>query len=245
MQTRSRLLTIGSITLLVGLLVFFPARVAYHWFAPETIAIAGINGSIWSGHARDARVSGVYVRDLRWRFRPLSLFTGKLAYAVEASPASGFVDALVGFGLSGTITLTDVKASLPLQALQQAVQLPGLSGKVNLQFERIKLDGDLPVAADGVLEVANLTVPLVYRSSIGGYRAEFFTQESGVMASVEDTDGVIDLAGSLQLSSDRSYQFIAQLAAKSNTPASVRQQMQFLGSANERGQHELRLEGQL
>ncbi len=245
MQARSRLLTVGSITLLVGLLVFFPARVAYQWFAPDTISVAGINGSIWSGQARAASVRGIYVRDLRWRFRPFSLFTGKLAYVVEASPASGFVDALVGVGLSGQITLTDVKASLPLQALQRAVEVPGLRGKVNLQFERIVLDGDLPVAADGVLEVADLTVPLVYRSSIGGYRAEFFTQEAGVMASIEDTDGVIDLAGSLQLSSDRSYRFIAQLAAKSNTPESVRQQMQFLGSANERGQHELRLEGQL
>ncbi|MDH3751514.1 MAG: type II secretion system protein N, partial [Gammaproteobacteria bacterium] len=96
-----------------------------------------------------------------------------------------------------------------------------------------------------VLEVADLVAPMVHRSSIGGYRAEFFTQDSGVMASVEDTDGVIDLAGSLQISSDRSYQFIAQLAPKNNTPASVRQQMTFLGSANERGQHELRLEGQL
>ena len=60
-----------------------------------------------------------------------------------------------------------------------------------------------------------------------------------------DTDGIIDLAGSLQISPDRSYQFIAQLAAKADTPASVKQQMQFLGSPNERGQHELRLEGQL
>ncbi|MDH3339345.1 MAG: type II secretion system protein N [Gammaproteobacteria bacterium] len=245
MQTRSRLLAVGSITLLVGILAFFPARVAYQWFAPDTISIAGISGSIWSGQAREARVSGIYLRDLRWQFRPFSLFSAKLGYAVAARPSSGFVDAIVAVGPTGTITLTDVKASLPLQALRRAVELPELRGKLNLQFERIKLDGNVPVAADGVLEVADLTVPLVYRSSIGGYRAEFFTQESGVMASVEDTDGVIDLAGSLQLSSDRSYQFIAQLAAKSNTPASVRQQLQFLPNGNKPGQHELRLEGQL
>ncbi|MDH3433631.1 MAG: type II secretion system protein N, partial [Gammaproteobacteria bacterium] len=144
-----------------------------------------------------------------------------------------------------TVTLTGVKASLTLQSLQTIVRMPGLRGNVNAQFDRLIIDSGLPVAADGVVEVADLVAPAVNQASIGGYRAEFFTQESGVMASVEDTDGVIDLAGSLQISSDRSYQFIAQLAPKDNTPASVRQQMQFLGSANERGQHQMRLEGQL
>jgi hypothetical protein len=65
------------------------------------------------------------------------------------------------------------------------------------------------------------------------------------MASVEDADGVIDVAGSLHLSADRNYEFIALIAPKNNTPESIRRQMQFLGSANDRGQHELRLEGRL
>ena len=245
MQNRSRLLIAGSITLLLGLVIFFPARVAYQWFAPDTVAVGGIEGSIWSGRAREARIAGVYMRDVSWRLRPQSIFTGKLGYVVEARPTSGFVDGSVAVGATGTVTMSDLTASIPLQSLQQAVSLPGLRGVVNAQFERLTLEDGLPVAADGTLEVANLVAPLVHRGPIGGYRAEFFTQESGVMASVEDTDGLVDLAGSLQISSDRSYQFVGQLAAKSNTPANVRQQMQFLGSPNERGQHELRLEGQL
>jgi len=245
MQNRSRLLVAGSITLLLGLVIFFPARVAYQWFAPDAIAVSGIDGSIWSGRAREARVSGIYLRDLNWRLKPQSFFTGKMGYVVEARPTSGFVDGSVAVGVTGKVTLSDFTASIPLESLQQLVALPGLRGVVNAQFERLTLDNGLPVAADGMLEVANLVAPLVHRGSIGGYRAEFFTQESGVMASVEDTDGLVDLAGSLQIGSDRSYQFIGQLAAKSDTPANVRQQMQFLGSPNDRGQHELRLEGQL
>ena len=65
------------------------------------------------------------------------------------------------------------------------------------------------------------------------------------MASIEDTDAVIDLAGSVSLSPDRTYQFLAQVAPKPNTPADLREQMRFLGTANDRGQYELRLEGQL
>ncbi|MDH3429053.1 MAG: type II secretion system protein N [Gammaproteobacteria bacterium] len=245
MKVRSRLITAGLVTFVVALIVFFPARVAYRWLAPDGIALAGISGSLWNGGALEGQANGIYLRDIAWRVQPLKLFTGKLGFSIEAAPPSGFVDANVAVGIGGTVTLTGVKASLTLQSLQTIVRMPGLRGNVNAQFDRLIIDSGLPVAADGVVEVADLVAPAVNQASIGGYRAEFFTQESGVMASVEDTDGVIDLAGSLQISSDRSYQFIAQLAPKDNTPASVRQQMQFLGSANERGQHQMRLEGQL
>jgi general secretion pathway protein N len=244
MRSIRGLVTAGLVTLVVGLILFFPARVAYQWFVPDVVSMGGIEGSIWSGKAREAQVSGVYLRNLSWSLRPMALITGKLGYELEANTASGFFDANADFGASGKIYLSDVHASLELQGLQQSIGMPGLRGNLSATFERLVLAGGAPIAADGTVEVAALVVPLVHPASIGGYRAEFFTQDAGVMASVEDTDGVIDLAGSLQISSDGSYQFLAQLAPKNNTPGNVRQQMQFLGSANERGQYEMRLEGQ-
>ena len=243
--TRSRLVIIGAITLLVGLLVMFPARVAYHWVAPPGVALSGIDGSIWRGQAREGEVGGIYLRNVNWRMQPLALFRAKLGYAVEADAASGFVAGIATIGMGGSAALQDLTASLSLRDFQGLVRMPGLDGMVNLQFERLEFENGIPVAADGNLQVANLRAPLIYRAPIGGFRAEFFTQESGVMASVEDTDAVVDIAGSLSLSTDRTYQFLAQVAPKSDTPADLKEQMRFLGTANERGQYELRLEGQL
>ena len=242
MQSRGLFLT-GIIVLLVGLVVSFPARVAHRWMAPPAVLLSGLNGSVWSGSASEAAVNGVYLRDVRWRAKPLALLTGKLRYAIEASPISGFIDGTAAVGLGGTLTLTGVTGSMPLQALEQALGISGIRGTVNVQLDRLLLSNGFLLAVEGFVEIADLHVPTIDRASIGGYRAEFFTQESGVGASIEDTDGVIDLAGSLQLADDRSYQFIAQLAAKPQAPAGVRRQLQFLGSANDRGQHELRLEG--
>ena len=120
-----------------------------------------------------------------------------------------------------------------------------MSGTANATFERIELVDGFPVAADGSVEVADLLLPLVSRSPIGGFRAEVFTREQGIAGSVEDTDGLIDLAGSIELSPSRAYTFLGQVAPKDETPNNIRQQMRFLGSPNERGQYELRLEGQL
>ncbi len=245
MPNRSQLIKIGVLTFIAGIILIFPARVAYQWFAPPGLSVSGISGSIWSGHAREADVSGVYLRDLHWRIRLLDLVTLKLGFAVGTTLEAGFIEGEIAFGLTGSVVARNISASLPLSALQNATNIRGLQGSLSVQFTVLELEAGIPVTADGVLEVSNLIAPLIDRNSIGGYKAEFFTQDSGITASVEDTDGVIDLAGSLQISADRSYQFVAQISAKPETPPGLRQQMQFLGSANERGQHELRVEGQL
>ena len=239
------LLLAAALTLVLALIVLFPARIAYQWAVPPELAISGIHGTVWSGKADAVAMEGIYLSDVSWLIRPMHLFTGKLVYRVKGAPISGFVEANVGIGIGGTLTISDLTASLPLFALAQTLKVRGLRGEASLQFDRIQVRDGLPIMASGTVQVNNLLAPSLSRESIGGYRAEFFTQNNGVAASVEDTDGVLELAGSLQIKDDRSYQFIAQLVAKPETPATLRKQMQYLGPANERGQQELRIEGRL
>jgi general secretion pathway protein N len=242
---RARLITLGVAVFFVGVVLFFPARVAYQWFMPAEIKVSGIDGTLWNGAAREANAGSVYLRELKWRIHPFELFTGRLGFAVETKLASGFLDGDFSFGITGTIAGRNVNAAMPLQALQAGLGIPGLQGGMSAQLSELEIEDGLPVVVNGVVNVSNLIVPLVQRDSLGGFKAEFLTQDASVVASVEDTDAVIDIAGSLQIFSDRRYQFLAQLSATENTPAPVRQQMQFLGSADERGQHEFRLEGTL
>ena len=245
MIRRFRYVIIGLVTFVVGLVVLFPARLAYQWFAPPGVEIAGIDGSIWRGSADAAQTGGLYVQDLNWRMQPLKILTGRIGFGIEANPPSGFLQANVALGAGGATDVSDLTASLSLDSLQQFVRMPGLAGTMNIRFDRLSLRDGLPVSANGTVEIANLRAPMVHRAPIGGFRAEFFTQEAGVVASVEDTDASIDLAGSLTIAADRSYEFVGLVAPKENTPAQLVEQMRFLGTANERGQYELRLEGQL
>ncbi len=240
---RRGLVTAGVVTLVLGLVVLFPARVAVHWFLPSDIAIGGIHGSAWRGGGSEASVNGLYLRDIQWNFAPLRLLTGNFSYKVSATPVSGFIESDLSIALNGTVSLSNVTASLPLELFAVAAGVPGLQGTASVQFERLEIVTGIPVAADGTLQIADLLVPLVGSDSLGGYKAEFFTQDNGISASIEDADGVVDLAGSLQLRPDRSYQFIAQVVMKTETPESVRRQLQYLPPANSRGQRELPLEG--
>ena len=244
-MNRKHLIKIGLVVALIGLIVMFPARVAYRWFAPAEFVASGISGTIWNGHAQEATANGFYLRELSWDFLPAKLFTGKIGFALESRFATGFLEGQLALGLTGNVYASGLRCALPLENLQTIPFVAGSRGMLSADFSRLQINNGLPVVADGKLEIAGLMNPLLHREPIGGFRAEFFTQESGVTASIEDTAAVIDLAGSLQLGADGKYQFLAQVSAVDSTPPSVREQLRFLGSANERGQHELRLEGQL
>ncbi len=243
--SKKALVSIGLLTFVAAFVVMFPARVAYDWFVPPAVRVSGLEGSVWTGSAAEASVGGLYFRELQWHLQPLRLFAGKLAARIEARPSSGFLEADVAVGFSGVVTLSNVNGSMPLSVFANMAGMPGLSGNASIQFDELRIKDGLPIAADGTLAVGDLVAPMVDASPIGGYRAEFFTNDDGVVASIEDVNGAFDLAGSLTISADRNYQFIGKVAATEGTSDKLRRQLRFLGSPNDRGQHDIRLEGQL
>ncbi|HSG96628.1 MAG TPA: type II secretion system protein N, partial [Woeseiaceae bacterium] len=89
-QRRKGLAIIGALTLVVALIVTFPARVVYRLVSSPYLAMNGVSGTIWSGTAREFSTNGVYLRKLEWQMAPWQLFAGKAVYSVSGSPASGF-----------------------------------------------------------------------------------------------------------------------------------------------------------
>jgi general secretion pathway protein N len=240
-----RLVIIGLMTFVVGVIVTLPARVAYRWMAPPAVQLAGIDGSVWSGSASELVVAGIYLREVEWRLRPASLLMGKLALSLEAVPSSGFLESDVSLTFGNKIIVSDLKASLPVQMFADVLHMPGLSGTASLDFPRLRVDSGLLAEARETIAVSGLLAPLIDPSPIGAYRVEFVNTETGVVASIEDTAGAFDLAGSLNINADGKYEFRGLVAANDQTPAKLRGQLRFLGSPNERGQHEVRFEGSL
>lgn len=245
MRSSKRLILAGIATFVIGLIITFPARVAYQWFAPAELKLSGISGSIWHGSAAQGSASGVYLANFHWSFRPLALFTGKLEFAASSNLASGFVDARVALGVGGSLTLSDVAAALTLDTLAESLPLSGIEGDVSLQFEDLVLENGLPVEATGTLNIANLVSRYLSPTRLGDYRAEFQTNDDGILGSVEAISGVLELGGTIKLTRDRNYEFIGKVAAKPNAPPGISQQLQFLGSPDAQGRRDFRIEGKL
>ena len=116
---------------------------------------------------------------------------------------------------------------------------------IALQFETIVISKGALILAEGSVTVTDFFVPDLSSSRIGDFRADFQTNDDVVIGRVEDVSGVLDVTGTISLYQDGHYSFIGQVAPTPMTPPSIVNQLRFLGSANELGQHEFRFEGQL
>ncbi len=235
----------GILFFSVLLLVTFPARVAYRWFAPPDLQLRGISGSVWSGTATEGMAAGAYIRDINWKLRPAQLFSGKLAFGTTSSPASGSMITDVAVGLDGSLTLSGLSGSVPLDLVHEAFQQNGISGDLSLQFDILVLENGVPAAATGSVTVANLFARQLSAGTLGDFRADFETTDTGITGNVDDISGVLDIAGVITVSPDRSYSLIGEVAARAGAPPSIEQQLRYLGSPNESGFRPFRFEGQL
>ena len=134
----------------------------------------------------------------------------------------------VGFG--GNVTLTDVEGAVSISALQSAIPAPGIDGNVRLAFSRIVLENGLPTAADGSVDLVGLVARGLAATPIGDFRAELQTTDDGIAGSVEDTSGMLDIAGAFRISADRAYSLTGLVAPTASTPDSVVSQLRFLGT---------------
>jgi len=232
MLSARRAALIGVLTLLLGLLLFFPARIAYQWIAPPTVLLSGIDGSVWNGSSSEASVGGLYLGNLRWKVRPLRLFRGELAFAITAKPASGLISGSVGVAIGGTYTVSNLQAEVSLQSLQSLLNNPGLSGSMRVELDELTGNAGGPVSATGSFDIVNLINPSVTRDTIGGYRGEISSDDSGFLVLIEETDGIVDIDGRLTIAMDHSYRFIALLAPNARTPVNLRQFMERLPLAD-------------
>jgi len=240
-----RLIFLGVIVFLAIMLATFPASVAYDWGSPAEFRLSGITGSIWNGSAAEGIAGGAYARNITWQFQPMSLLSGKLGFRTSSNPATGTMNAEVAVSPNGNLTLSNLSGNVPLDLVHPVFQQSGIRGDIALQFAKIVISDGTPILAAGSVTVTDFFVPGLSSSIIGGFRADFQTSNGNVTGSVEDMSGVLDVAGTISLHQDRSYSFVGLVAPTNMTPPSIVNQLRFLGSANERGQHEFRFEGQL
>lgn len=245
MLTTNRLIAAGLATFIAGILLTFPARVPYSWFSSPEVRLSGLSGTVWRGAAAEGSVAGLYLRDLRWSIQPLSIFRGRLAYRVESDSDYGPIRSVVGVGLGGAVTLQDFASTFALEEFRDLFALQGFNGTLQADFESIVLENGFPTAATGQLTLMNLLAPQLSPLPIGSYRAEFTTNADGILGSVEDNGGVLDVSGTISLGLDRRYSFVGTVAALPEAPAGLSNQLQYLGSPDARGFREFRIEGQL
>lgn len=246
MFSRRLLIAAAAAAFVLGLVVLFPARLALAWFAPAAFSATGVEGTVWSGRAAQASAAGIYLAPLGWEFRPGALLAGALGYHVDAELPGGSVRGNVAVTLTGTLRVSGLQASVPLESVSRIMPVAQAEGRLRASIEHGRFVDGWPTDLVGTVSVEDLVYRPAGSNSIGNYRVEFLpTEDEGLRGVLADGGGPLEVAGELALTGDRNYVLRGQVKARPGAPAALSSSLRFLGSADAAGQREFSLAGRL
>ncbi len=234
MPSKFSWIALGVGAYLAFALTMFPAGTAYRWFAPDTVRLAGIEGTVWSGRAVLGSVGDIGLHELQWRLQPGSLFLARVAGEVETRFGDGHLRTDIEATPSET-TLRNLQASASLGGLRDLLPLGGIEGFVSADFSELHIRDEWPVQAVGEIRVGELVVPPMLAPAggalipLGNYRVRFAASSgSELLGNFEDQGGPLEVSGSVLLSPDRSYVIGGAARARPNAPPALTQGLEIM-----------------
>jgi len=188
---------IGIAAYAVFLLAMLPASIVARWIAmPGVLELADARGTLWSGSAR-AVATSAQLDNLRWRFEPLRLAAGRLAFTVDAYGTGleghGRIDR--GFG---ALEVRDLHVRGDAAALAAFAPLAASwqpDGRLTLDAPAIAWDGR-EARGTARLEWHDAAIALSSVRPLGSYRAEARADGGPVKIAVTTLDGALRVTGS-------------------------------------------------
>lgn len=220
-----RLTLVGLAAYVLFLVMTAPAAKLLPVLQPQMpqVQFSGISGSLWSGRAQLVRSGRVSLDDVRWRFRPLALFTAALEVGLEAQFIGQALRADAGVGAFSGPYVSDLSGSLPASEVLAlaGVSVAQLQGQVTFDIDRVTgLGAGLPAVAGQVAWApARVIAPL--QLDLG--KAQLQTRiESGVTrGNLVASGGALSLDGEVTFNPDGSYRLVGDAQKHGELPQAV------------------------
>jgi hypothetical protein len=244
MTSKASLIALGVGAYLAFSLASFPASVALRWFAPDALAVAAVEGTIWRGSAAFGEIDGIAFSDLEWQLHPAALATAAISVSTQLNIAGG--QARSDVVIRGSkLTLRDARASVSLASLDGFLPLNGVVGNLSVTLDELVLIDGWPTAATGTARVTDLAGPPLFPVQgvsilqLGDYFARLQSSGDGeIVALVNDEGGPLELTdGQVSLRSDRSYRLAATIRPRADAHRVLVEGLQILSPATAGGQH--------
>lgn len=241
------LVALGVGAYLVFAVATLPATLVTSRLGGTGVNTAGVEGTVWKGRAQVVQVANSNLGSVSWDLHVLALFTARLRADVQLARIDGFARGVVTVSASGNVRLRNVTASLPLSALPAGGLPRGWMGTLNLKLADLAVEKGWPTVVNGTVEAVDLVGPPRKPANIGSYKLTFpdpaAKSTEGLAGALVDTAGPLQIAGTLLLKPDRSYQIDGLVATRPTTPRDVADALQILGPADAQGRRPFSLAG--
>jgi general secretion pathway protein N len=235
------------VVLAVALLALFPARVAVDWAGDRlgALQLEGVGGTVWRGHAQQARLYGQPLGTLGWNVDPRGLLGRRLDLDLRLD-GSEFQGASAVSHHGNVTTLREARLVMPAERLQPALDVPALNtrGRVEIDLAHAELVGGFPRRLEGRALWRDAAVDGAAAAQLGDLLAEFTTDAGGALiGTVSDQGGPLMLDGQFRLAFT-GYEADAVLAARYGNPQ-VLEALQYVGEQQADGSSILQIRGKL
>jgi len=232
--------------LVVALFLNWPIQQVLAYLSlPPTVRVAGVDGTIVQGMAREIRVGQFPLRDVEYRFRPSCLALLRICYRIDYRQGRVQVaHSLVG---GGTV-VSSARVEYPVNELARYV--PNLPvnpiGRLELRVDDLAIDAGRPSAVAGKLVWRELGIdnngkPL----NLGDYELDFTGGPQGYRFKLKDIAGSLDIDGEGEVGADGQYRMDIRIVAGDSLDPQVRSALGTLTRTVSQNHYRVDQRGQL
>lgn len=248
MSRRGLLVAAGIAAFLVFLVALVPATVLTRWLPPE-VAVAGLDGTIWSGRASNVSLQGRALDAASWSCRPWPLLVLEWSCRVLLQPSGGQVSvSLSGDFDADEIEARDLTGNLPITFFEGIATPKGWTGQLDLDVAKARIAGGLPQEAEGKLFVRGLKAPGPGGALLGDFELTIGEGAVGtgtLTGRLSDLGGPLRVRGTIELKRDRSYFMSGEVAPGPGAGPAIFDTIAFLGPPDISGRRPFTVEGTL
>jgi general secretion pathway protein N len=242
-------LALGLGSYLLFLLLNIPAQQALGWaMQGQALTLTGASGTIWSGEADRASFNHIPLGQLKWRFSPLSLLSGRVGYAIELQDAGEKLSGILQTRLGGSYRLRNLQGLILADRLPQLMQQHQIriTGKIDLDQVDLDISNKRLASATGRIrwQAASVSSPLALK--VGDLQAEITTEEDGsIKAQIKNLGGTTVIKAEAGLNTDGNFRIDGSVKPGNGADPGLSSALQAIGRKKPDGSFQLKYAGKI
>jgi len=245
LRVQKKQLLISFLTLLLMLILQFPAITAFYLIDENNLKVNGVNGTVWKGSASEISSNEIYLRQTRWKIVPSELLKGNLTFDISTYPFNGQLKFNLILDFMNNLSATDIKGNFPNNILEIIAPFLGVSSEIAMNIKSLSINNKDINQLEGQILLNNLILKGVSNRVLGSYKIDLFERNGEIYGNIDDISGEVDIAATMSLTLSGKYIIDGAVSTKQNTSNQVRTILSFLGTENENGQRSFRFEGEI
>lgn len=252
-KTGRRLIYLGVASYLVFLLHALPASFLTRYLLPSlpaarAVSLQGVHGSIWQGHAANARLGGFSLGKLEWNVHSWGLLLGKLKLHLKFNQDSVHGSAYVSLGMGGTMSADDVDLQFPAASLMPLLYgYPfSIAGEMRGNLKQVTIEHGRVLQAQGRIVWQNAAFRAPQNLDIGDYLITLEPVNLGSKMVIKDQgQGPVQAEITVFTKGSGEYRVNGWIKPRDVTQQSITEGLRWLGNADSSGRYWVRYNGRL